>query len=308
MPRLLWRRSRRAGTSPRSNGYVTTKRRGDPELQTVFDKRGQPAGARLVAANRYARVYYSVRDERLEYCRPGWRTPETALLAYAAYPPPAISLAGPYPGYAAEANDGLQNVDKVVVVDVRRRDELLFTADYVGGVGSLKVNRRGSVAWIVCPFGQIGSGSWTARQVAENAQTARGGASIATTAAATNRSRCSSSRLAPHSGALAAPQRRPHLLKTGRPDEARIVGLRTDNQESSRLHPKRLDERSAGDLLMRDGHRGGRRTGFDEHDRPRGGRRSRRARAVPRGSHGAAVGGAVAHGTAGVRARRAGWW
>ncbi len=48
-----------------------------------------------------------------------------------------------------------------MVVDVRPRvrDELLFTASYRGGVGSLKVNRRGSVAWIVCPFGQISGGT-----------------------------------------------------------------------------------------------------------------------------------------------------
>ena len=126
---------------------------------------------------------------------------ERALLAEAAYPSPAISLAGPYLGYAGKASDGLQNVDNVVVVDVRRRDELLFTAEYVGGVGSLKVNGRGSVAWIVCPFVRSILESWTARQVVENAPTVPRGASIAPTAAAHSRSRCSLSRAAPHSSA-----------------------------------------------------------------------------------------------------------
>ncbi len=128
------------------------------QRKSAFDERCQPVAARLVAANRYARVYYTVRDEKLQYCRPAQRRPELAPLTQAAYPPPAISLAGPYLGYAAQANDGLQEVDNVVVVDVRRRDELLFTAGYRGGVGSLKVNRRGSVAWIECPFGYLVTG------------------------------------------------------------------------------------------------------------------------------------------------------
>ena len=78
-------------------------------------------GARTPAsfvANRYARVYYEKADSFLHYCRPGRREPEITFHAEDVYPPPAISLVGPYLGYASRVFEG-QVEDNVVVVDVR---------------------------------------------------------------------------------------------------------------------------------------------------------------------------------------------
>lgn len=127
---------------------------GDREPNSRFDERCRPEGSRLVAANRFARVYYTKEDSDLSYCRPGRSEPEITLVAQAAYPPPAISLAGPYLGYAGFAFEPGTN-EYVVVADVRRNDDVSFIGDLVGGVGSLKINARGSVAWIVCPFGSV---------------------------------------------------------------------------------------------------------------------------------------------------------
>lgn len=129
------------------------------EERSRFDTRCRPPGARLAVANRYARVYHRVRTySELDYCRPGRREPEITLFAEEVYPPPAISLAGPFLGYAGIVSEPGTN-DNVVVVDARRNSvvSLIDAGGGVagGGVGSLKVNRRGSVAWIVCPFGQV---------------------------------------------------------------------------------------------------------------------------------------------------------
>lgn len=91
------------------------------------------------------------------YCVPGRREPEITLNADDVYPAPAINLAGPYLGYAARASDGLDDADNIVVVDVRR-NRLVNLAPLTGGVGSLRVSTRGSVAWIECPTGQITAG------------------------------------------------------------------------------------------------------------------------------------------------------
>jgi hypothetical protein len=112
----------------------------------------RPHGSRLVAANRYARVYYL--DEHIEYCRPGRKEPVSEILADLVYPPPAIDLAGPYLGYAASLTEGQEGADNVSVLDVRT-NRRVFRADLQGAVGSLRVNRRASVAWIVCPFGHV---------------------------------------------------------------------------------------------------------------------------------------------------------
>ena len=136
----------------------TAESDGDRE-RSQFDTRCRPAGARLVVANRHARVYHRVRTySELDYCRPGGREPEITLFAEEVYPPPAISMVGPYLGYAGTGSEP-GTTDGVVVVDVRRNGVVFLTdaggGVAGGGVGSLRVNRRGSVAWIVCPFGQV---------------------------------------------------------------------------------------------------------------------------------------------------------
>jgi hypothetical protein len=81
---------------------------------------------------------------------------EITLFDIGVYPLPAISLAGPYLGYAGIVSE--PDTDDSVVVDLRRNEDVVLLTKAGGGVGSLTVNRRGSVAWIVCPFGQLAEG------------------------------------------------------------------------------------------------------------------------------------------------------
>lgn len=122
-----------------------------------FDERCRPSAARLVAANRYARIYYERSVSELAYCRPGRSEPEITLFAEQAYPPPAISLVGPYLGYAGNTSEP-GSVENIVIVDTRRDEQVVFFKPANGGVGSLKVNSQGSVAWIACPAGSLAVG------------------------------------------------------------------------------------------------------------------------------------------------------
>ena len=86
----------------------------------------------------------------------------------ALFPAPAISLIGPYVGYAVDTDTDTQSpggrMTYVEVDDLRpqepgqERAGLVVSAGPLGvaRVGSLKVSRRGAVAWIACPAPSTG--------------------------------------------------------------------------------------------------------------------------------------------------------
>jgi hypothetical protein len=136
------------------------------------DRPCEQDGSTTLAQSRVARVYQIERrrgDRATLYTYGCLRsTGSQVLLASdaepaALFPPPAISLSGPYVGYAVDtdtdpaASGG--RMTYVEVDDLRPQQPgqevagLVVSAGprSVARVGSLKVSRRGSVAWIACP-------------------------------------------------------------------------------------------------------------------------------------------------------------
>jgi len=132
----------------------------------------EPEGSTTLAANHDARVY------RIERERGGFTTAYTygclrstgsqVLLASdaepsAIFPLPAISLIGPYVGYAVDTDTDPTapggRMTYVEVDDMRPQEPgheqagLVASAGHrdVARVGSLKVSSHGAVAWIACP-------------------------------------------------------------------------------------------------------------------------------------------------------------
>jgi hypothetical protein len=132
----------------------------------------EPEGSTTLAATHDARVY------RIERQRSGHTTTYTygclrstgsqVLLASdaepaAIFPVPAISLVGPYVGYAVDTDTDPSapggRMTYVEVDDLRPQDPGSEQAGLVVGaghrdvarVGSLKVSSHGAVAWIACP-------------------------------------------------------------------------------------------------------------------------------------------------------------
>jgi hypothetical protein len=138
----------------------------------VAPPRCEPEGSTTLAQTREARVY------RIERERSGHSTLYTygclratgsqVLLASdaepsALFPVPAISLIGPYVGYAVDTDTDTSSPEGrmtyVEVDDLRPQDPgseqagLVVPAGHgdVARVGSLKVSSHGAVAWIACP-------------------------------------------------------------------------------------------------------------------------------------------------------------
>jgi hypothetical protein len=132
----------------------------------------EPDGSRTLASTSTARVY-QVERERGGHttlytygCLRAYGSP--VLLASdaepaALFPAPAISLIGPYVGYAVDTDtDTSSDSGRMTYVEVddlrpqdpgRERAGLVVAAGPrdVARVGSLKVSRHGAVAWIECP-------------------------------------------------------------------------------------------------------------------------------------------------------------
>jgi hypothetical protein len=137
------------------------------------DKRPcEPEGSTTLLATRFARVYQVERERggrSTLYTYGCLRSTGSQLLLAsdaepaAIFPRPAISLVGPYAGYAVDTDTDLADpggrMTYVEVDDLRpqepgkERPGLVVAAGPrdVARVGSLKVSRTGAVVWIACP-------------------------------------------------------------------------------------------------------------------------------------------------------------
>jgi hypothetical protein len=143
-----------------------------PATEAAADQPCEPAGSTTLAQTPRARVYQVERrrgDRATLYTYGCLRSSGSQLLLAsdaepaALFPSPAISLSGPYAGYAVDTDtDPLARGGRMTYVEVddlrpqqpgQEVAGLVVSAGprSVARVGSLKVSRRGAVAWIACP-------------------------------------------------------------------------------------------------------------------------------------------------------------
>jgi hypothetical protein len=143
-----------------------------PSLGATDKKPCEPEGSTTLLATRFARVYQVERERggrSTLYTYGCLRSTGSQLLLAsdaepaAIFPRPAISLVGPYVGYAVdtdtEPTDPGGRMTYVEVDDLRPQDPgkeragLVVTAGPgdVARVGSLKVSPTGGVVWVACP-------------------------------------------------------------------------------------------------------------------------------------------------------------
>ena len=144
-----------------------------PTLGATGEKRPcEPDGSTTLLATRFARVYQVERERggrSTLYTYGCLRSTGSQLLLAsdaepaAIFPRPAISLVGPYAGYAVDTdNEPTEPGGRMTYVEVddlrpqepgRERAGLVVAAGPrdVARVGSLKVSRTGAVVWVACP-------------------------------------------------------------------------------------------------------------------------------------------------------------
>jgi hypothetical protein len=132
----------------------------------------EPEGSTTMLATRFARIYQIERERSGRstlYTYGCLRSTGNQLLLAsdaepaALFPRPAISLIGPYAGYAVDTDtDPTERGGRMTYVEVddlrpqdpgKERAGLVVAAGprEVARVGSLKVSRTGAVAWVACP-------------------------------------------------------------------------------------------------------------------------------------------------------------
>lgn len=130
-----------------------------------------PPKAKELVRSKHTRVYLDRSEKPYETVACNYATGRRELLSDAphevfVFPPPAIDLAGVLVGFAQEDNSDPvgTSLSRIRVISVRTGREKSFPigndpgGSDLGKVGSLQVTPRASVAWIVCPYGQLSRG------------------------------------------------------------------------------------------------------------------------------------------------------